>query len=143
MSLSLRHRIRRGVQLYPVTVGALIALLVAAVALGLVLDEQGKGRGRDKALKATDVRLAVAVRSIQSSRREAVLIGCKTNQGQNNVLLRLIEFSIEEGRRRGRTPDPAALARTRELLKPITPQATRAVCDALLKRVEAGPPPPP
>lgn len=149
-SPNLRARFRQAIQLYPVTAGALVALTVAALALVLVLDEQSKGRGRDQALKstdgrlvATDGRLAGAIRAIQASRREGVLISCKTNQSQNNVLLALIELSISRARAQGRVIDPEALARTRKLVRPITPEATQAVCDALLERVSRGPPPPP
>lgn len=150
MSLSLRQRIRHGIQLYPVTAGALVALVIASVALGLVLAEQKEGRKRDKAAAAARVQLqrqdrllAKAIAGIQSSRKEAVVIGCKTNKSQNRVLLNIIQLSVTEARAKGQPPRAEALRKTRELLRPITPKRTQAVCNALIARVEAGPPPPP
>jgi len=145
----IRERAGRAVQLYPVTAGALVAFTVAAIALGLVLDEQSNGRARDAQaaearvrLKHTDQRLGAAIDQIQESRREGIRISCKTNQGQNNVLLALIQFSIRNAQRDGRQINPDDLARTRRLLRPITPERTQQVCDALLTKVENGPPPP-
>jgi len=138
----MRKRFRHAVQLYPVTAGALVALTVAALALVLVLDEQSDGRKRDKRLEQADVRIGDAFRALQQSRRESVRISCRTNQRQNNVLLAIIEFSIQRARAEGRSPTPEVLAKTNKLLRPITPEGTKRVCAALLRRVDEGPPPP-
>lgn len=136
-------RLRRAIQLYPITLGAVIATVIAAIALTLVLEEQDKGRERDAKLKQTDVEIGAALKQIRSSRVASVKISCRLNQGQNDVLLALIAFSIQRSKERGVPQDPKALAKLNDLLAPITKEQTKKLCAALLNKANDLPPPPP
>lgn len=133
--LSLLQRLKHGIQLYPVTAGALIALAVAAAALVLVLDEQSDGRERD-------AQITQALRDIRTSRVGSVKITCRLNRRQNRVIIGIINFSIERRRAAGRSDEPA-VRQTRQLLRPITAERTRRACGKLLRRAKGLPPPPP
>lgn len=108
------------------------------------LDGQVKaGKRRDAKLAHNDRQIRRAFVTIRDSRVASVKLTCKLNKRQNNVLLALIDFSIEQGRRQGRVVPPAVLAQTQALLVPITPRATDKICRALGRRARAWPPPPP
>lgn len=124
----------------PVLVGFTLSLALSAVALGLVLDEQGKGRQRDRALASADQRITSTLTALQRSRVEATRITCRLNDDQNAVLLGLIEFSVRFGKenpRPGITAEQRAKAEEAfgKLLEPIRPAQTRAVCSALLDTI--------
>lgn len=102
--------------------------------------EQTAGKQRDRDLARADRQIRQAFLTIRTNRVAAVKLTCTLNKRQNNVLLALIDFSIEQSRAKGRQIDPQALDQTRALLLPITPKATNRICRELLARAGAYPP---
>lgn len=119
--------------------GGTFAGVYAVVRIGGEVDA---GKARDDSLADTDRQIRKAFVTIRDSRVASVKLTCQLNKRQNNVLLALIDFSIEQGRRQGRVVPPAVLAKTQALLVPITTRATNRVCRALGRRARAFPPPP-
>lgn len=121
-------------------------MLAAAGTFGAVYSlvklngEQNAGKKRDADLARSDRQIRKAFLTIRTNRIAAVKLTCTLNKRQNNVLLALIDFSIEQSRQKGRQIDPEALDQTRALLLPITPKATNRICRALLARASAYPP---
>jgi hypothetical protein len=125
------------------TMLAVAGTFIAVYSLVTLVGEQHAGKKRDEDLARNDRQIRKAFLTIRRSRVAAVKLTCTLNRRQNNVLLALIDFSIEQSREKGRQIDPEAIDQTRALLLPITPKATNRICRELLARAHAYPPPPP
>jgi hypothetical protein len=117
----------------PITLAVLVALAVSGIAIAGVLDEQKDGRSRDAAL-------AAALAQIQNSRKEGIRVNCAFDRRQNEVTLAILAFSYKRARQEGRL-DPDAVARIDELTDPIEPEALKAICRELVRRIDVQPPP--
>ena len=135
----------------PILIALTLAIGIAAIGLVLVLDEQSKGRDRDRALtrealrgRERDRQIKAVFEAAKESRVQSVRISCRLNASQNAVLLSLITFSVRASRD---NPQPGLSEAERkrlterflDLLEPITPSKTQKVCDALLKGAQGLP----
>lgn len=111
-----------------ISVVALLALAVSAVAITMIISRQNDLEG--------------ALDRLQASRVETARTVCRFNDRQNRPILAILDFSYASARER--RPGPITeerIRRTRELARPLTPEETKIACASLLRRIRSGPPP--
>lgn len=98
-------------------VGMGVAVLFSAAAIGI-----------------SYVRTGDAIDEVAAGRQENIKTGCKLRQDTNNVILSVIDFTVDpETRRKGEPPpDPKVLAAFLALVEPLRPPAQELACRKLL-----------